>query len=293
MLFKVAIAVIASSQLPAAYGNGFIRRATADNSNVETSSKFGKADKDALIKKEEEEPLGLEDFSPEFIEANPPTELTPEPRFFNFKAAEQWNHGATAVTSANSGTVKFYAPTDTQVGDTLFLFLSRTDGLLPLEIEQWKRAAACFKSTNKQDSCMRADHCVKRDGPYCLQFDQEAGGGNGRDLGTVVFYHHVTADDPGCWTVELPGKSAVWAIVTAISDVNRDRPIFRKKGVSCDVSRCSHQMSILVLSPHLFRFNPFFRPNGRVNSPQSTGKCRSRSTHLHFHRVRHLTNLSP
>ena len=42
------------------------------------------------------------------------------------------------------------------------------------------------------------------------------------------------AEDPGCWTVELPGKSTVWAIVTAIPAVNRDRPIFRKQGASCD-----------------------------------------------------------
>ncbi len=258
MLFKVAIAILAF-QLPAVYGNGFIRRATADNSN-------SKADKDAPLyplDQDEEEPLGLVDLqeiSPEIIEANPSTELTPEPRFFstgnsNFSPAEQWNHGATAVTSVNDGTIKFYAPTDTQVGDTLFLFLSRTDGLLPLKIDKWKRAAACFKSSNEQDSCMRADHCVKNDGPYCLQFDQEAGGGNGRDLGTVVFYRHVTADDPGCWTVELPGRSTVWAIVTAISNVNRDRPIYKKRGVSCDVSRCSHQKLMIsaVSSPVSFQ----------------------------------------
>ncbi len=265
MLFKVTIAILAFAQLPAAYGNGFIRRATADSFNVEPSSnsKFGKAEKDvpinndASLDEDEEERLSSEDFYPEIIEANPPEEMTPEPRFFNFNPAEQWNHGATAVTSANSGTIKFDAPTDTQVGDTLFLFLSRTDGLLPLRIDQWERAAACFKSTNKQDSCMTADHCIKRDGPYCLEFDQEAGGGNGRDLGTVVFYRHVTADDPGCWTVELPGKSAVWAIVTAISDVNRDRPIFRKHGVSCDVSRILLQKSNMSAVSSPTSFQPF------------------------------------
>lgn len=273
MLFKVAIAILASSQLPAAYGNGFIRRATADkdNSNVEPSSKFGKAEKDAPLDKDEQESLGLEEFSPEIIEVNPPAELTPEPRFFNFSPAEQWNHGATAVTSANDGTIKFYAPTDTQVGDTLFLFLSRTDGLLPLKIDQWKRAAACFKSTNRQDSCMTADHCVKRDGHYCLQFDQEAGGGNGRDLGTVVFYRHVTADDPGCYQVELPGKTAVWAIVTAIPNVNRDRPIFRRHGVSCDVSRYSHQKSIISCFLTSLLFNPFLQAEWESEFPSVYG----------------------
>ncbi|KAK1743622.1 hypothetical protein QTG54_005219 [Skeletonema marinoi] len=179
----------------------------------------------------------MEAFLSESTEAAPSAELIPEPRFFsigNVNLAEEWNHGATAVTAANDGTIKFYAPADTKVGDTLFLFLSRTDGLLPLRIDQWSRGAECFKSFNRQDSCFRAADCVKRDGPYCLEFDEELGGGNGRDLGTVVFYRHVTEDDPGCWTVELPGKTTVWAIVTAIQGVNRDRPIFRTSGTSCD-----------------------------------------------------------
>jgi len=234
MLFKLAIAIIASSQLPAAHGAGFIRRATADTNS--------KADKVQSNLDTEEELLGsidMEAFLSESTEATPSAELIPEPRFFsigNVNLAEEWNHGATAVTAANDGTIKFYAPADTKVGDTLFLFLSRTDGLLPLRIDQWSRGAECFKSFNRQDSCFRAADCVKRDGPYCLEFDEELGGGNGRDLGTVVFYRHVTEDDPGCWTVELPGKTTVWAIVTAIQGVNRDRPIFRTSGTSCDVS---------------------------------------------------------
>ena len=234
MLFKLAVAILASSKLRAAHGTGFVRRATTDDSNSKS-----KADKDSFIYKDEEEPLTLVDMQdiPEINQANSFAELTPEPRSFsvgNSSLTEQWNHGTTAVTSANDGTIKFYAPADTQVGDTLFLFLSRTDGLLPLRIDDWNRGSACFKSFNNQESCMRASHCVSRDGPYCLEFDAEAGGGDGRDLGTVVFYHHVTVEDPGCWTVELPGKSTVWAIVTAIPKVNRDRPIFRMHGTSCD-----------------------------------------------------------
>ena len=38
-------------------------------------------------------------------------------------ADDSWNHGSYAVSSAKSGTVKIYVPDDTQVGDTLFLFL--------------------------------------------------------------------------------------------------------------------------------------------------------------------------
>ena len=204
MLFKHAIAIVASiSQLPAAHGSGFIRRATADNSNTEPSaaaeSKFGKADKEDVHEEEPLDMINTESFSLETIEATPPAtaKLLPEPRFWgNVNQAKEWNHGGSAVTSVKDGTIKFYAPTDTQVGDTLFLFLSRTDGLLPLRIDQWIRGTECFKSFNQQDSCMTAAHCVKREGPYCLEFDQTVGGGNGKDLGTVVFYHHVTEDDP-------------------------------------------------------------------------------------------------
>lgn len=36
---------------------------------------------------------------------------------------DAWNHGATAVSSRKSGTIKFIVPETTHVGDTLFLFL--------------------------------------------------------------------------------------------------------------------------------------------------------------------------
>jgi hypothetical protein len=262
MLFKLAIAIIAStSKLPAAHGSGFIRRATAseDDSNVEqqaaVESKFGKADKEDVI---EDEPLDLTDNVEAFPSDHNEAKLLPEPRFFSIDHVNQsteWNHGATSVTSANNGTIKFYAPAETQVGDTLFLFLSRTDGLLPLRLDQWMRGAACLKSFNNQDSCLRAAHCVKREGPYCLEFDQKLGGGDGKDLGTVVFYRHVTEDDPGCWTVELPGKTTVWAIVAAISGVNKDQPVFRTLGVSCDVSTRLYLRSFFVsMYHHLVRF---------------------------------------
>jgi hypothetical protein len=34
-----------------------------------------------------------------------------------------WHHGSYAVASKHSGTIKLHVPRDTQVGDTLFLFL--------------------------------------------------------------------------------------------------------------------------------------------------------------------------
>lgn len=267
MLFRFAIAAIASvSNIQAAHGSGgFIRRVeveSADGSNVDpppaaaAETKLGKANKEdvAVI---DDDALNLSDAEASLLESidiAQPGKLHPEPRFFSTE--EAWNHGTTSVTSAYDGTIKFYAPEDTEVGDTLFLFLHRTDGYLPLRIDDdWIRGAEvshsksidrfiassnthislqCFKSFNRQNACLTAAHCKKREGPYCLEFDQEQGGGDGKDLGTVVFYHHVRAEDPGCWTVELPGKSTVWAIVTAIPAVNKDRPIFRKQGTSCD-----------------------------------------------------------
>lgn len=101
---------------------------------------------------------------------------------------------------------------------------SRTDGLLPLKIDRWSRTAECFKNKNRQGSCLKADNCAKRDGSFCWC-----------DLGTVVFHRKVAAEDPGCWEIEIPGGSATWAIVTAISDVNDGNPIIDTAGESCDV----------------------------------------------------------
>ena len=113
-------------------------------------------------------------------------------------------------------------------------FHSRTDGFLPLRINEWQRGAECFKSYNRQDECLRASHCVKRDGAYCLKFRRNGEVGNGKDLGTVMFYRKVTEDDPGCWTIEIPGGTTTWAVVTAITNVNEEKPILRNAGTSCD-----------------------------------------------------------
>ena len=37
--------------------------------------------------------------------------------------SRNWNHGSYAVASKRRGTIKIHVPQDTQVGDTLFLFL--------------------------------------------------------------------------------------------------------------------------------------------------------------------------
>ncbi len=112
---------------------------------------------------------------------------------------------------------------------TPLLFISSSGGHLPLLLDQWTRGAECFKSYNEQQECFGASDCVKRDCPFCVQF--QSGGGN--DFGTVMLYQWVAEDDPGCWDVDLQGRST-WVIVTAITNVNKHDPIQDVSGKSCD-----------------------------------------------------------
>ena len=152
MLFRFVIAAIASvSNLPAAHGSGgFIRRVdSADDSNFDpppAETKLGKANKEEVAAIDDDA-LSSSDMDASLLEsidiAQPGKSLQPEPRFFSIQEGkDSWNHGTTSVTSAYDGTIKFYAPEDTKVGDTLFLFLHRTDGYLPLRIDDdWTRGA--------------------------------------------------------------------------------------------------------------------------------------------------------
>ncbi len=56
---------------------------------------------------------------------------------------------------------------------------------------------ALVKSNNDQPICLLASGCVKEDGRYCLLFRGDGIISIGTDLGTVVFYHRVTEDNPG------------------------------------------------------------------------------------------------
>lgn len=116
---------------------------------------------------------------------------------------------------------------------------------MPLSISGWRRGASCFKSYNRQESCLRASDCVSYsdDGQYCHRFRRGDEEGDGKDLATVLFYRTLEEDDPECFTVKTPGSSRLWAIATAITDVNQ-KPILRAKGTSCDVSWDSSFKSI-------------------------------------------------
>ena len=129
---------------------------------------------------------------------------------------------------------------------------------------------------------MLASDCVKEDGRYCLLFQGDGIVGVGTDLGTVVFYHRVTEDDPGSWAVVLePGDNhPTRAIVTAITDVNEQQPIHSATGISCDgtlnsafPSVNSEENYVLLLSQSFddkasrIQFMP---PNGTILLGQTT-----------------------
>lgn len=156
--------------------------------------------------------------------------------------SSEWNHGTWTNTTENSGNIIIHAPTQTRVGDYLFLFLSRSDDYLPLEIHDWTRGAECFKSENGQKECMAESDCIEKtnNGEYCLEFNTTTMGivGRGLDLATVMFYRKVvtSGDDSGCWPLQIEGvyDTTTWAIVTAIPNVNDEQPIRNAVGRSCD-----------------------------------------------------------
>jgi len=173
------------------------------------------------------------------------------------EAAESntWSHGSYAVASTNN-VITIRTPKDTEIGDTLFLFLSRTDDFLPMDLDQWTRGAACYKSNNKQRDCFRASDCIAQDGSYCRTFDRDSNGssgtkytysGSGQDLATVMFYRKVTASTPASWGLTLWGKNPTWAIITAIPNVRDQDPIDKTIGVartSCDNQAASVYPSV-------------------------------------------------
>ncbi|KAL7520983.1 hypothetical protein ACHAWX_005668 [Stephanocyclus meneghinianus] len=193
-----------------------------------------------------------------------------------------WNNGATAVSAKRSGTITFKIPDTTHVGDTLFLFLSRTDGILPLELENWNRGAECFKSFNRQSNCMREVNCIVRDGPFCREFKRGNESGTGKDLATVVFYRHVEDNDPCEWTLNLPGSltpscSNVHILtvykVVSVPNVNRAQPILRVAGTSCDRKRESEFPSVYGEEGNLVLLSQSFDDNavlGQFRPPDGT-----------------------
>lgn len=62
------------------------------------------------------------------------------------------------TTAYETGDLIITAPsTGNSEDNLLFLFLNRTDALLPLEVPGWTRVAGCFKSEDDQPRCHTAD----------------------------------------------------------------------------------------------------------------------------------------
>jgi len=128
--------------------------------------------------------------------------------------------------------------------DLLFLFVSRTDSPLPLEMDGWTRAAECFKSRNTQSRCWLASDCMERstsyDGRYCNSFP--TGGWNGQDLATVVFFRRASdldSSSSGYYSFDLRGSHPGWAIMTVIRGVDVTNPVRDFATQSCDSSKHS------------------------------------------------------
>jgi hypothetical protein len=140
------------------------------------------------------------------------------------------------VSTTNNITIK--VPPNSEIGDMLFLFLSRTDDYLPMTMDGWTTGASCYKTDNEQDNCFSVSDCIWVDGNYCIRFKGEDGYvGHGLDLVTVLFYRTVIIDTPIAWNMTLRGSQPTWAIITAIPNVNAEIPINQTLGVrgtSCD-----------------------------------------------------------
>jgi hypothetical protein len=153
-----------------------------------------------------------------------------------------WYHGSTTTITRkrDNGTIALLVPPDAKVDDHLFLFLSRTDDYLPLQLDQWTSVAQCFKSSNEQAVCLTASDCTKQEDDYCKTFTK----GRGRDLGTAVYFHKLTPNDRNDdgvvnnmwrnWTIDIRGNNTAWAIINAIAGVNEKQPVLTTAGTSCD-----------------------------------------------------------
>jgi len=161
----------------------------------------------------------------------------------------EW-HGDTTAVYDEDGDIRIRIPTISAAttsdisNDLLFLFVSRTDNPLPLEMDGWTRAAECFKSRNEQSRCWLASDCMERStsygGRYCDSFPN--GGTNGRDLATVVFYRpasDLNSDSSGYYSFSLRGTNPGWAIMTVIRGVDVTNPVRDFSTQSCDSDRHS------------------------------------------------------
>lgn len=143
MIYTVVILLL-SSVLQAAASES-VNSTSLGNVVEGNMTKFVRAMKRAKKEKKEEgrnnrKEVSIGDGADEAISS-----FVPNLRTAAVANSQDWNHGYFAVSAPKSGTIKVFFPKETQAGDMVFLFLSRTDGLLPLKIvgpEGWKRGVS-------------------------------------------------------------------------------------------------------------------------------------------------------
>lgn len=141
-----------------------------------------------------------------------------------------------------AGDIRLPIPSHTKAGDLLLLFLSRTDDVLPLELDGWVTGPSCFKEHNKGNhvrQCWTAEDCLESKTSaysgvkYCSRFPRNH---TGEDLATIVFYRTVASnyEANGILQWNLPGYNPAWATLAVISGVNTTNPIRSSARTSCD-----------------------------------------------------------
>ena len=58
-----------------------------------------------------------------------------------------------------TGNITINRPPDSGKNDLLFLFLSRTDDGLPMQLDGWVPVASCLKKHNNIEECMEIEDC--------------------------------------------------------------------------------------------------------------------------------------
>ena len=169
---------------------------------------------------------------------------------------QRQQEGNTTYLSSSSryapgGNLRAPIPRHAKEGDLLVLFLSRSDGGLPVELDGWTTGPSCFKENNRGNNveqCWTAEDCLETTNgdtaegtKYCSRFPLNH---TGEDLATIVLYKpiiHNDYDDEAAandndpmFHINLPGISPAWATLAAISNVNMTNPIRSSAGVSCD-----------------------------------------------------------
>ena len=159
---------------------------------------------------------------------------------FSVTVAQEYIN-STRVYSSNNR-LRIDVPPLAKNGDLLVLFLSRTDDYLPMQMDNWKSVAQCFKTDNGDKRCMINADCKRnfswdeKKYRYCSRFSS---GGTGQDLATSVFTREMDNQAPNQFVFELKGKHPSWAILMAVRGVNPEDPVRSFTTASCDKEKQS------------------------------------------------------